>query len=260
MYDAEDKILWSKPHFVHHQIKLSHDGQRILTLLFELKGDYREDIFAVMDLEGKILHRAKALDLFKDRLQFGLNELSPWEKERFNAKYEMSHFNSIDEIPKNSSKLPFLKEGNIIVNSAGHGTCILSRDLKIVHDCRKIPETNTLHDVQITADGKYLYFNNEVFDKSGLHSSAVEEFDPVTKKRKVLFAAEPKAAFYSPNCGGVQIFKDLLIVSHVTTGAYVIDRKTGKISDYIPNLETRKDQEIKVMDLNSFLKTRKLKN
>ncbi len=268
MLNPKLETVWELPVKVHHQLTFSTDKKSILALLSENKkmdsGILRQDRLAIISLDGKILSDVIANDLLKQQIA-GKEpvKLPPWIVKTYGADFEQTHFNSIYEIPANSSKIAFLKSGNIIVNSIGIGACVLTPDLKTVLDCRTFPSTheNRVHDVQITPEGNYIYFNNEASASKTLHSSAVDEFNPASKKITFHFAANPAVLFYSPICGGVQVLdKDYLLVSHVQNGAYVIHRKSRKVMGYFPylsmedyNMTIQPTQQIKAAKLSSFL-------
>ncbi len=271
MLGPAQEVLWELKAEVHHQLNLSEDRKRILTLLSENidspKGKIRKDKLTVISLDGKILHEARVDELLKDKLNFVSYDRGEITRATAGPYLEDSHFNSIYEIPQNSSKLPFLKPGNIIVNSVGHGVCVISGDLKQVFDCRKFSHSldHHVHDVQVTAQGTYLYFNNEFPDKIELHSSSVEELDPATGKIVFRFQSEPKIMFYSPGCGGVQVLdKKHLLISHMQAGIFIIDRQTKKGVGHIPFIalepvHLKVSQQIKARRLGEFFSARKVK-
>lgn len=229
-------VLWELPGHFHHQLNLSPDRSRLLALSSEIISEegkkYRGDVFLVISPEGKILHRKTARSILEEK---NVPRLKGWprneEVQILNADEEISHFNSIYEIPENSqSGNSWLKPGNIIVNGNGQGIFILSADLSAVLYYLDYPPSrwNNLHDVQVTEKGEFLIFNNMVFDSGSVYS-AVEKFDPLKKKLTWRFTAEPKEMFYSATCGGVQELGDLIFFSHVTVGGYVYSRTQKKI-------------------------------
>jgi hypothetical protein len=267
VFNADNTVRWEVSRMVHHQINMSHDGKRILALISETrkteKGRERFDKFAVFSLDGKILHEVEAIELLKDKLSFTANETSDHDKTVFEADFERTHFNSIHEIPENTSKLPFMKAGNIIVNTLENGACVLTPDLKTVLDCRTFPESKNhwVHDVQITNKGHYVYFNND-FVGGNLPGSSVDIWDPVKKKLTFRFKANPVSAFFSPVCGGVQMLdENTIMASHAQNGIFVLDRKTAKLKEIIPGYSMKPiqkgTQQYRALKLDSFFKARK---
>ncbi len=245
------EVLWELPGHYHHQLNLSQDGSKILTLSSDIfskdKKTFVEDIFLVISLDGKLLHRRGALSVLSEK-DVPLLAGSPINSKIvfLKAAGEISHFNSIYDIPHNlyQNKYAWMKEGNVIVNGNGHGIFILSPDLSRVLYYLDYPHSmslslgslmlkSNLHDVQVTPEGEFLVFNNRVNDASSFYSS-VEKFDPVKNEITWRFTAFPKEMFFSPACGGVQEIGDLIFFSHITAGGFAYSKKENAIVKFFP--------------------------
>ncbi len=266
-FGKDHEILWEVKDIFHHQLNLSPDGQRILSLssnVVKRNGkDQRDDVFIILDLNGKVLHRESFYPHMVEKKIRLLNWTMGKRLKDLGAQSESSHFNSIYEIPANAyeMKLPWLKQGNIIVNSTSLGVFILSPDVKnVLH--RKLFDSShnhEIHDVQVNPEGEYLFFNNRISISSNAYISAIQKYDDVKKSLTFNFQSNPPEMFYSPACGGVQEFRDMIFFSHVTTGGYYYSKEKETIVSSIPGLngnphESSPVQQLKLINANEFLK------
>lgn len=238
MIRPDQSVEWEYPALLHHQMRLSPDGKRILLLSSEIREEkgtrVRYDAFVVLSLEGKELARNSFRHLGKEFIDHPVDQ-------KFGdffggAERERSHFNSIVEIgPLDSPGAhSFLREGNIVVNTLYLGTFVLSPDLKTVlhHFLVGGRFRHFLHDVQVLPNGNFLFFNNESADrkKTGAPASALQEVEPVSLRTVYSFSGEHGLPLYSSHCGGVQKLDDeFYLVSHMLNGAYIFSRKTGRV-------------------------------
>lgn len=261
LINKNSNVVWEVPGSFHHQMNLSPDGKRILTLdsvnVDTASGKMRADVPTIISIEGKALHRVTAYDLMKQAGQQSLDfYLNPELMRKFGVKQEVSHFNSIYEIPKiNNKNVPsYIKEGNIIVNGLSLGIHVLSPDLKTVLFQTRFPSSDYhwVHDVKVKENGNFLFFNNmdaEPFKKRGLYpttkllsgntienySSSVQEFDPALKKNIFTFNASPKSMFFSRVCGNVQeIDQGMMLFTHNLNGTFIYSKKQKTIVATIP--------------------------
>lgn len=259
------EVLWEIKGHYHHQINLSVDGTKILALTSEIVGtNIRADVFQVIGLDGKILRSKSAAEILR---AIGVplipgKSFYPWPTFP-TVNLELSHFNSFYEVPENarSSKVPWLRKGNFIVNSLNLGVFILSPELDRVLFKRKIPFSfdHLIHDVQVSPDGALIYFNNLAIQRDkNLRHSEIQKYD--TEKNDLTFSwySSPMEVFYSPICGGVQeLDEDILFFSHVTTGGYVYSRKEKKLLGSVPSnsnwVRLAPTQELRLIDLTKFL-------
>jgi hypothetical protein len=223
----------------------------------------RDDVLLILDENGKVLHQQTGSWLLRQigHRPINLRIKHPIGEEK--ADYDLTHFNSIYEIPENAgaAHASYLKPGNIIVNSSGVGIFILSPDLKRVlyHVKIKDNEDVLLHDVQVTLEGEFIYFNNVIADpESPNRYSAIDKYNPITKKRTFRFTAEPKGMFYATTSGGVQEFGDFIFFSHIVTGGYLYSKTKKTIVLTVPPsfsspLRPVPVQQIKILDVRKFL-------
>lgn len=241
MFSPKLEKLWEIPGFFHHHMNFSEDKKKILALASsnekQKDGIHRQDVFMVIDLDGKIVAKANASELLKKHIKFTGAKLGGMWKQLTAADIEDTHFNSIYEIPENTSPLKYLKAGNIVVNSVVSGHCFLSPDLKKSEFCKVLPISPdpTIHDLQVTPKGELLLFNNQVRDVGEDPYSAIVKRDPVAAKTIYEFTAEPKEMFFSPVKGSVQqLMPDILLVSHMYDGVFFIRESTKKVEMYLP--------------------------
>lgn len=277
------EILWEHPYQAHHMVNLSVDKKNILVLFRvpykKINGaQVLQDMVAVLNLNGKILHKNYSSKIFADSgvKSFLWHYMYPTTPVPGQEGVEISHFNSIYEIPviKRRNLPDYLKEGNFIVNGLQSGTFILSADLKSVLHSFIVPTSynHKIHDVQISNKGNYLYFNNQVLRKdnfsmeypvdgnkitNNVHSS-VEEADPVTMKVLRKFEASPKEMFYSVISGGVQeLNEDTWLFTHFLQGTYVYSWKNRTMksiaSTHVKDHKYYPTQDVKAFDLGKFL-------
>ena len=186
----------------------------------------------VIDLGGKIMHQVLSTTLFK---QAGAE---PLIRKYGKDDVEITHFNSIFEIPaiKIINQLPYLKEGNFIVNGREDGLFILSPDLQRVEFFTVLPQSvrHQVHDAQVLENGHLLIFNNMTLGSTEeLRYSSIQEIDLQTNELVFEFTSIPKTAFFSPVSGAVQkLDEDHYLISHSLTGTFVYskDKKTFVIA------------------------------
>lgn len=272
LFGKDDSVVWEFPGYFHHQLALSPDKKRIFALSSDVavvKGNkIRVDKILVISVDGKVLHELNSDVLLGMTKQDSLNwDNMPWVIEDTKTKTEMSHFNSLYEIPKiKSSKHPAFKEGNLILNGLSHGTYVMSPDLKKVlfHSRFNTSLDHRTHDAQVTENGNVIFFNN-ISSDSPRHNafSSIQEFDPFKKEVVFEFTAQPKAMFYSLICGSVQEFgDDLILFSDRFNGTYIYSRKEKWMYATIRETHNRNNlsvsnQYTKAYDLSKFLARRK---
>lgn len=268
LFSPAKEILWEMKGHFHHQLNFSIDKKRILALSSEVvkrgKTSQRDDVFLIVDLAGNVLHRES---FYPHMMNHNLAPLL-WSRggplKDVGADNETSHINSIYEIPANAydQSVPWLKAGNIIVNSTGLGVFIFTPDLKnILHQKRfDFSLNHMVHDVQITPDGDYFFFNNWVKTPQKSPISAVQKFNEPQNKMTFDFQASPPEMFYSAVCGGVQEIDDIIFFSHNVNGAYFYSKKKKTILFAVPGYngnpsDMRPLQQLKLINVNDFLKS-----
>ncbi len=271
-FSPSQKVLWELPGHYHHQINSGPENKSIFVLKSEIVvragKKVRDDVFVNLDLDGKVIHQSSAMKILK---QAGVSPTEYAEAEvltRLQANYETSHFNSIYEIPENkySKKYEWMRAGNIITNSYSLGIFILTPDLQKVLFHKELPFSNDheFHDVQVTAKGEFLLFNNyrKVRGERDIPHSAIQKYDPVTDLLTFEFKPINKELFYSPACGGVQEFPEFIFFSHITNGGYFYSKTKKQVILGLPGFagDSRAlvaTQQIKIVDVREFLRNRK---
>jgi hypothetical protein len=228
LYEPGFKHLWNIPVIIHHGLALSNDKKKILAMGSEFvkfeKNKKRIDKLMVIDLSGKILHQVLSTTLFK---QAGAE---PLIRQYGQHDFEATHFNSIFEIPaiKIKTPLPYLKEGNFIVNGREDGLFILSPDLQKVEFFTVLPQSvrHQVHDAQVLENGHLLIFNNVTLGSTkDLRYSSIQEIDFQTNEVVFEFTTIPKTAFFSSVSGAVQkLDDDHYLISHSLTGTFVYSK------------------------------------
>ncbi len=234
MFSPKNDLLWEVKGNFHHQLNAAQDERVIIAFKDEVREDagekYLEGTLMVISREGKILAEKKLSEFMSLKKKWAV---APFIKNP-KASVEVSHLNSIYEIPPNTSSLPYLKAGNIIVNSLNLGAMIFDSELKGNLKTIQLPSSvnHTVHDAQVTADGKILYFNNSL--KSSPKLSGPETFDPESGITTHL-VSESEKKLTSPNCGSVQYLNsEIMMYAGNFSGPKFADRKTGKLIQQAP--------------------------
>lgn len=280
MFNNKNEVVWEiKGHF-HHQINLTLDKQKILALSSHVTGETgkisRQDKLMVIALDGKVLHERLMVDIMKEAKSPSIDWiLDPHMRTFFGSGNEVSHLNSMYEIPENKGfpKNEYLKKGNIVISGLETGIHFLTPDLsKVVHFIYlKDAILHSVHDVQVNPKGNLLFFNNAV--KTNVkkrtdhpnwrafngHHSAIMEMDPKTQKIVSKFEATPKEMFYSKACGSVQeLDKDTWLFTHILNGTYIYSKSQKKMLYSLPATHLSDHafipiQQVKAWDLSKFL-------
>lgn len=267
LYDKNKKVLWDIRGHFHHQLAFSPDKKRILAISSDknrLNGkDIRTDKFMVISVDGRVLHELKSESLIEWTKQKWHNwDNSPWLRVETHTDKEISHFNSIYEIPENAGK-EILKPGHYIINGLSHGIFILTPDLKKLTYHKIFPHSNDhfIHDVQVTKHGTMIYFNNIASPSDMVDTySAIQEFDPSTNKVTFEYTSQPKNFFFSRYCGSVQeLNDDKILFSDKFNGTFIYSRKSKALIKTLRGTHFQNKlpvfvQHIKAYDLSGFLK------
>lgn len=265
------EIKWSlENQFFHHQLNLSPDLKRVLTMGSvekEIQGrKYRVDQFFVLDISnGKVLHKVDIDELMARSEANPTTLREGFPKEIFTTNEEYSHFNSFYEIPEVSVRTnlhPAIRKGNFIMNSLGLGFLIVDEKFEKILVKKKLDQSflHSVHDVQVTERGTIIAFNNlNAMKDLGMFSSIIE-IDSLSFKTLREFKAEPNSLFYSYHCGGVQdLGRGLVLFSHNYAGVFIYNFLKKKMvhSNFRIFLEGDRilpAQQIKIQNLDSFLK------
>lgn len=305
MTDRSGTVLWSSYENIHHDLKFTMDQKGFLAIATEVfeynKRPVRSDCFSKRDLQNKVLTEwclSRNLKQFESRGftirtqladTFARNDLNA-------AEYEISHANTIYEIPKNrlSEKFEAFREGNYLVDlhSPSYALLILDKDMKSILWSKNLTQqvyglnrlSFSAHDSQITPEGKILSYvnshktlnysvlsnsvtaNREAKRDFGWGSSLVE-FDPVSESINWIFETEPNFRFRSFLLGSVTelrnknyLFSD---ITYKIPAVYEVDRERRVIWKFeIPNTSSSKFgfriRKVKPMYDPLFLKARGL--
>ena len=267
-YDAKNRLIWKKNIHAHHSMRLSLDQKRILVLSSEVQahGDIkiRSDVLLIMSKGGEILHSFKMSSL---RNRMDIINVFDWDKTALpDATHEISHVNSIYEIPKNLSKHPALKEGNFVVNDIWGfvmKSSILFFDANLTGVIYELPyrdiEAPAVHDVHVLENGKLLFFQNRNFENRESYSSVVE-YDIDKKLRTVVFKDTPPSKFQMKSAGSVQKMPNGAYVFIDNTVTPTIREISSNGSELTPivlkgevSIENSKSS-LQRLPLNSFLR------
>jgi hypothetical protein len=229
-----------------------------------------------LDLEGKIIYERNFTDILTiakvPELDWVMAPLAGVP----GIKSEISHLNSIHEIPPLSGKNHphWIKEGNIIINGLKQGFFVLSSDLKTVlhHTTFKNSVDHRIHDVQVNRKGRIFYFNNTFADvpyKFVKHLGGMSYpprlyfgiFEEDASSLKVIhkFTSNPVESFYSWVCGSIQeLDDDTWLFSHFLMGSYIYSKSKNSILLYTPSTHATYEkfqvtQQVKLFDLTKFL-------
>ena len=271
-YTSKNEVKWELKGLFHHQMNLSSDQRRIL-VLGSVHGSTRHDsanLHAQLNIVGIDGQIERSLDFSAALEQFRLQSHAIINSNRDPVPVNQQgiHLNSFYEIPaiKDGVKVPsYIQPGNFVINGLVQGVFIIDKDLKkiIGHWVSPFSVLHNIHDAQVTAAGKLIYFNNmSAHSRLGNTYSSVDEVDLMSNKRILEVKTNPAGLFYSPHCGGVQVINnDLVLFSHVVAGYHVYSREKKSIifsshAPYLRGAQLTAAQQIKQYDLTNFLKQR----
>jgi hypothetical protein len=290
LYGADGGKLWRHELNAHHTIRINSEKNilvmhssihRYLTRLtrFDRVGIFNSDGAELKHFDF-YEHRKAILKLAhkNSRSYDGPTFRTLWEppesrgaisRNKFTpVNHEFSHANSFFEIPANTleAKDSRFAAGNYIVHVNGLDLIlILDRNLKrilwSVDTSRVGDHVGNIHDVQLLPSGKILFFNNMYTEVA----SAIEELDPISLARKVLFLGTKENHFYGDSQGSVQLLHDghLLVAQFQrniggrlfeadSSGKIIFDwrlKRNGLTGRAMEGL-----QEVKLLDLSEFVK------
>lgn len=238
LLDQRDTPLWKFDEYVHHALNAVDEGRNIVYFTDEdqmFKDDLtRFDIIKKVDLKtGNLLAQWKLsehLDQITPHLPWKyvksehLLDLKMGGHPHTQAKYELLHFNSIYQIPKNAShpKLFYMKPGNFIVSAGISLILFFDNNLNLIHTLvyDEIAYT-TFHDVQALPSGQLLVYHNS---GARFWCSRLEMVDSEDLKLTWSFKDETLEFLCSSRFGGVQLLKNgNLLFSDVSKGGRVIE-------------------------------------
>jgi outer membrane protein assembly factor BamB len=172
------------------------------------------------------------------------------------VKQEVSHVNSLQEIPENASAIPAFRKGNLLFHdSMSRSVYVADAALrKILWKFSLAPLGYELvHDLQVLPNGNLLIFVN--FTEKEPKRSRVVEFDPSNGKE--IWTAGPEDLF-SELQGSVQVLDDgTYLVSHRKGESSAVSRmkRDGSLSliTSVSAIFTKPVQAVRKVNLQSFL-------
>lgn len=267
MYDKDLKISWRKNIFSHHQ--LNRTDHHILVMTDEHiqeSGELiRYDILQILDFSGNILNTFKISALTSNwypKTEKKYWNLVPYKKNNRTVSKEFSHFNSFYMLQENSAEKnsSAFAKGNYIVSDLRGKIFTLDRDLKTV--LWEMTEVEGMrlrtHDAQLTRQGNIVYYFNNAWGKQSY--TTLDEVDPFTRKRRILFQEDPPELFFALVKGGLQILENGNILTSDTSHpprAFEIDPTTQELVWSYQPKNLSDIQQIKRYDLSRFLQKNK---
>lgn len=269
LFEKDGSIVWQIHRFAHHIFHLNLDRTRILTLgsvekMYEGRLT-RADSLLIIDMDGKLLQEwnlfdslAEIEDRTGEHKVFLENNMSSY----YRAKREVSHVNSIYEIPKNDLALinPAFSAGNYIVNLY----LPLMRFIVLSSDFKKIlwisKNRYNAHDVQVLPSGEILFYQNS--SASNATVSDLVKLNPITEEVTWSFGQQER--FFSEIHGNIQFLsKDVFLYTDVKNKlprAFVKNLRGETLWSFIPS--TSKNTEgfavASYVNLEGFLSNSKM--
>ncbi len=255
---------WELTGHFHHQMSLTHDKKHLLLLSSAVTGTgddkFREDLILVVSLDGKILHKKLISEFVLPvmpllSVSFPSSVGLPFP----GVTRENSHFNSISEVPVQKS-VSLFSEGDIVINSIGLGTYVLSGDLKLRkhHFLHRGSKGHQVHDVKVNTKGNFLLFNNVLAD-SALIQSAIQEVSPVNGNILFDYRGGGVIPFYSHAGGGVQeLGEGHILFSDYLNGTFIVEKKSGTVirntsgTHFVPVRGILPAQNVRAVNLSNF--------
>lgn len=297
LLDANDTVLWQSNDYVHHDLKLMNMQTEFLAITSEII-DYkntkvRSDCFSRRNLQNKILHEWCLSKNIKKMEELGF-DLTP--RIRKNSSYtlkisidkEISHANSIYEIPKNALEKTHeaFKAGNYLLHifMPSMALIIVDREMKNILWTKNLGQleinnqkmTLITHDNQVLEDGYILSYLNLMLEyhphvKPNITNemgSKIIKWHPLNNDIQVLYAPSNSQDFKSLVLGTVeQVRSDQFLFTDITNESKVsiIQPNKGVIWEMIVPSPALKDTKFvirrsKILKSDSFLKARKILN
>ncbi len=235
--DADLNIIWKVPVPIHHEVKVSESGN-IYLLSYDvhefLNKQVRFDVVREYSPEGKLIFKWSTYDHLEEfvsiisKAKCNLNLATPYcmakggalqyisqAPDRFlaedsdttqhpDAKFELSHFNSIYELPENkiAERIPAFRKGNLLLSFNPYSCYgILDTTSGKIEWVGYLPEATTLHTPKLTPQGTILVFQNCT---RGRLWTSINEYDPLTGNMVWEWTAQPKESLCAIVLGDVE--------------------------------------------------------
>jgi hypothetical protein len=211
-FDAQNRLLWTLPLEVNHQLKISGDGQSYLAISSLYKRVHnnlvRSDDLNVISKNGKKLKHFS----FSSRTDLKAPQPAPngWTADGLaDVSTEESHVNSFSEIrDQDQPKQPLI--GYVAANTFPSSIVIFDKALKPI---RKISlKKSKVHDVQQYREKDLIFYTNYLDPK--VHESFVGYIPGNEDIITPLFPGTGRI-FYTPSCGNLQqLGSNILFIFH----------------------------------------------
>ena len=205
-WNTDGNLIWKKPIVVHHTINLCRDNSAVAVITSQNKmidgKNTRGDGFTILDLNGNTLYNWNVFDHYHELdpiLHFIREPVLHWEMmKKYFAPEEITHANSIYEIPDNSlsDKIGAFKKGNFIVSNLAQHLVILSSQLNDVLWISK--KKYMSHDVKVLENGNVLLFDNNY---PSSEKARILEINPIDES--VVWSYRGEAGLNAPIAGSV---------------------------------------------------------
>jgi len=269
LFDRDRSKVWEIPGHFHHQMNFTRDKKHILVLSSEVETinekQVRADVFLKISLKGEIVARLSTKKIFEDHKIQPISWPFVSSGSSLKADLEISHFNSIYEIGSNRLEKSDRRfaAGNILINSAGVGAFILDAAMTKSLYFSKFPQSDghRVHDLQLTEDGEFFFFNNHNSDQKRGPYSSIDFMDPIRLVTRKRFTTKPKEFFYAPIRGSAKMIDaDLILVSDSIRGKFIISKSKMELVHANPFLTLHPErltpvplEDLRSIDLTSFL-------
>jgi hypothetical protein len=206
LFDRRQRPVWEHAMHAHHQLLLLAGGRGAATIrsaTIEVAGKkVRTDAITLLGLDGKTLAEL-TLDA-RSGLKLPAPRPFTWCPGCYpETKLEVTHVNSLQELPASSATIPGLRAGNFLFNDL-MGQTIYAADAALKKVVWRFPYRplgfEMIHDVQLLPNGHLLFYVNR--RRGGGKRSAVVELDPAT--RRVVHDYRGDTPFYAEIQGSVQ--------------------------------------------------------
>jgi hypothetical protein len=202
-YDEKMRVVWSRDVHTHHMITFD-PAAGLATVIASnvIGGDTRIDRLEVYDTEGRRRHA------FDFGLEHSLARMQQnWDNHAFPyVKHNLTMIESFYRVGKNSSRLPYLAEGNFLAYDAAGILYIFDRSLSRVEKRLSLRDwgLHSLRDVQVTPAGNFLFYNSG-HEEGGRKFTALEERSPRDGRLLWSYRAQPPESFFGAYEGNVQL-------------------------------------------------------
>lgn len=277
LLDHREAPLWKKDEYVHHALSAVDENKSIVYFTDEDQ-IFRDDLTR-FDIIKKVNFKNGNL-LAEWKLSEHLDQIMPYLPWKYvksehlldlkmgghshtQAKFEFLHFNSIYQIPENSTypKLFYMKPGNFIVSAGISLILFFDNNLNLIHTMvyDEIAYT-TFHDVQALPNGQLLIYHNS---GERFWCSRLEMVDSEDLKLTWSFKDETLEFLCSSRFGGVQLLSNgNFLFSDVSKGGRIIEINPDGhvlVDFFHPEKDPVTKQSIdvykvKAQDLTSFFK------